>query len=51
MATSVQRGAVLIGQCIAHNTQNAAKVRVKRLVFDNNLNMVGNIVVSQVRAL
>ncbi|XP_050709770.1 28S ribosomal protein S17, mitochondrial-like [Eriocheir sinensis] len=39
MASSVQRGALLIGQCIAHKTPNAAKVRVKRLKFDDNLNM------------
>ena len=42
MASSAQRSAVIIGQCIAHNTRNAAKVRVKRLKFDSNLNMVGN---------
>ncbi|XP_045133227.1 28S ribosomal protein S17, mitochondrial-like isoform X1 [Portunus trituberculatus] len=39
MAATAHRSAVLIGQCIAHNTRNAAKVRVKRLIFDNNLNM------------
>ncbi|XP_045133228.1 uncharacterized protein LOC123517319 isoform X2 [Portunus trituberculatus] len=40
MAATAHRSAVLIGQCIAHNTRNAAKVRVKRLIFDNNLNMI-----------
>ncbi|KAG0712334.1 28S ribosomal protein S17, mitochondrial [Chionoecetes opilio] len=39
MAAAAHRSAVVIGQCIAHNTKNAAKVRVKRLLFDDNLNM------------
>ncbi|XP_042225229.1 28S ribosomal protein S17, mitochondrial-like [Homarus americanus] len=39
MAGSLGRNTLLIGQCIAHNTKNAAKVRVKRLNLDNNLNM------------
>lgn len=34
-----RRSTILIGQCIAHGTENAAKVRVKRLDFDSNLNM------------
>ncbi|XP_045605924.1 small ribosomal subunit protein uS17m [Procambarus clarkii] len=39
MASQVAKRYFLIGQCISHNIQNAARVRVKRMEFDSNLNM------------
>ncbi|KAK7083971.1 37S ribosomal protein S17 mitochondrial [Halocaridina rubra] len=39
MAGSASKGIMLLGQCLAHTTKNAAKVRVKRLVLDQNLHM------------
>lgn len=40
MAGAVARNFMVIGQCIAHETKNAAKVRVKKLQFDERLHMV-----------
>lgn len=39
MASAAARSFMLIGQCIAHETKNAAKVRVKKLEFDERLHM------------
>ncbi|XP_042892809.1 28S ribosomal protein S17, mitochondrial-like [Penaeus japonicus] len=39
MSGAAARNFMIIGQCIAHETKNAAKVRVKKLQFDERLHM------------
>lgn len=38
----IGRNLLLLGRCISHTVEKDAKVRVKRLIFDDNLNMVSN---------
>ncbi|XP_076029402.1 mitochondrial ribosomal protein S17 [Oratosquilla oratoria] len=39
MASAIGRNFMLIGQCIAHEISNAARVKVKRPILDKNLLM------------
>lgn len=40
MARNVLRSALYVGKCVAHEVKGAAKVEVKLLKLDENLNMV-----------
>lgn len=35
--------AILLGQCVPCIKNNASKIRIRRMVLDNNLNMVNKI--------
>lgn len=39
---SLSRGAILLGQCMPCIKTNASKFKVRKMVLDNNLNMVND---------